>query len=63
MVTIQNLEVRFDVEGEGDEAAFARLYTKYMKLWRRQEADQEARRRRTERDRSLGGRQGAEGGR
>jgi hypothetical protein len=29
MVTINNLEVQFDVEGEGDDAAFARLFQKY----------------------------------
>jgi hypothetical protein len=62
MVTIQNLEVRFDVEGEGDEAAFVRLFAKYMKLWQRQEAEQATSRRRAERDRSLGGPRPAEGG-
>ena len=30
MVTISNLEVNFDVEGEGDEATFARLFEKYV---------------------------------
>lgn len=29
MVTINNLDVQFDVEGEGDDAAFARLFQKY----------------------------------
>jgi hypothetical protein len=35
MVTIHNLEVRLDVEGEGDEAAFVKLFEKYIKLWHR----------------------------
>jgi len=56
MVTIQNLEVRFDVEGEGDEAVFARLFSKYMRTWHRQQAEQEARHRSAERERSLGDR-------
>lgn len=29
MLTINNLDVQFDVEGEGDDAAFARLFQKY----------------------------------
>jgi hypothetical protein len=33
MITIQNLEVRFEVEGEGDEAVFARLFQKNMRRW------------------------------
>ena len=59
MVTIHNLEVRLDVEGEGDEAVFVRLFQKHMKRWRRLETEQAARRRMAERDRSLGDRGGA----
>ncbi|MBA4033264.1 MAG: hypothetical protein C0480_01475 [Bradyrhizobium sp.] len=33
MITIQNLEVRFEVEGEGDEAVFARMFQKNMRRW------------------------------
>jgi hypothetical protein len=33
MVTIHNLEVKLEVEGEGDEAAFVKLFEKYIKLW------------------------------
>jgi hypothetical protein len=33
MITIQNLEVRFEVEGEGDEAVFARMFQKSMRRW------------------------------
>ena len=33
MITIQNLEVRFEVEGEGDESVFARLFQKNMRRW------------------------------
>jgi len=33
MLTIHNLEVRFEVEGEGDEVVFARLFEKQMRRW------------------------------
>lgn len=55
-VTIQNLEVRFDVEGEGDEAVFARLFSKYIKQWSRQETEQRARQRMSDAERALGDR-------
>ncbi len=56
MVTIRNLEVRFDVEGDGDEAVFARMFQKYMRLYRRHEQEQQARRCASEQDRALGDR-------
>jgi hypothetical protein len=56
MVTINNLEVRFDVEGEGDEATFVRLFEKYIKQWARKQAEAEARERWNKRERSLGDR-------
>jgi hypothetical protein len=55
-MTIHNLEVRLEVEGEGDEAVFGRLFQKYMRLWSREEAEQRTRRRLAERERSLGDR-------
>ena len=56
MVTIHSVEVRFDVEGSGDEAVFARLFEKYMKTWRRLEVEQEQRRHMAECERRLGDR-------
>jgi hypothetical protein len=53
MVTIHNLEVSFDVEGESDEAVFARLFGKYIKRWSRLEAEMKARECRLEADRAL----------
>jgi len=46
MITIQNLEVRFEVEGEGDEAVFGRLFQKNMRRWQEfaRQAEQHARR-------------------
>jgi hypothetical protein len=33
MITIENLELRLDVEGSDDRATFARLFHEYMKAW------------------------------
>ena len=55
LVTIQNLEVSFQVDGDGDEAVFARLFEKYVKHWNRLECDAKARHSRVESERSLNG--------
>ena len=52
-VTIHNLEVSFQVEGEGDEAVFAKLFEKYVNRWSRLQAEAKARQARLECDRSL----------
>lgn len=57
MVTISNLEVKFDVEGEGDEATFARLFEKYVGQWNRKQEEAKDRERRGRDERSLGDRQ------
>jgi hypothetical protein len=56
MVTIQNLDVRFDVEGDGDEQTFARLFEAHIRRWHRQETERRARDRLSEAERSLGDR-------
>ncbi len=63
MVRIQHVDVRFDVEGEGDEAVFARLFEKHMKVWRRLEDEQQQRRRMAEEERTLGDAHGEGGAR
>lgn len=55
MVTIQNLEVQFDVEGEGDEAVFARLFELNMRRWLRARQMQEERERRMQSECSVDG--------
>jgi hypothetical protein len=55
MVTIQNLEVQFDVEGEGDEAVFARLFEQHMRRWQRAEQLQLERERRMRAESSVDG--------
>lgn len=53
--TIEHLEVRFDVEGEGDEAVFGRLFERHIRRWERAQAEARARHRLVERERSLSG--------
>jgi hypothetical protein len=56
MVTIQNLEVRFDVEGDDQEQLFMRLFNRAIAEWsRRQEVEQQVRRT-IDRNRDLGDR-------
>ena len=57
MVTVQNLEVRFDVEGEGDDASFARLFEKHIRQWGQRADEAKERERRGARERSVGDRE------
>ncbi len=57
MITINNLDMRMDVEGEGDEAVFSRLFEKHMARWSRLEAERKARQRLTDSERAVGNRQ------
>jgi hypothetical protein len=54
MVTIHNMEVRFDVEGERDEVVFARLFELHIRRWARDHHESQVRDRRSEQDRQLG---------
>ncbi|HMF56771.1 MAG TPA: hypothetical protein VK619_10545 [Pyrinomonadaceae bacterium] len=56
MVTITNLEVHFDVEGEGDQAVFAKMFEKHIRMWSRMEAEAKARKRLSDSERALGDR-------
>jgi hypothetical protein len=56
MITIQNLEVHLEVEGDGDEAAFIRMFDKQINRWSRLAAEQKMRQRQADGDRSLGDR-------
>jgi hypothetical protein len=55
MVTIENLEVRFDVEGESDEAVFARLFERHIRSWHADCEERKTRSKRLEAERSLAG--------
>lgn len=61
MFTIHNLEVRLDVEGQGDEAVFAKLFDKYIRKWNRAAEEAKARQRLTDEHRSLGDRPAGSG--
>jgi len=54
MLTIHNLEVRLDVEGEGDEAVFGKLFDKYIRRWSRAMQEAKVRQRAADAQRSLG---------
>jgi hypothetical protein len=54
MVTIQSMEVRFEVEGDGDEQVFTRLFERHIRGWATQEHTRKLREKRTKAERSLG---------
>lgn len=56
MVTIHNLEVRFEVEGGEEEAAFVRFFEKYIKQWVSKQEAARNRERLSARERSMGDR-------
>ncbi len=62
MVTIHNLEVTFDVEGERQEKVFTELFQKHIREWSRMEEQNRAQRRLADAERSLGDRETAEEG-
>jgi hypothetical protein len=53
MITIQNLEVKFEVEGD-DKQRFAALFTEFIHRWAAEVEVQRQRDHRSARDRSLG---------
>lgn len=55
-VTIQHLEVRFDVEAGEEEASFVRLFQKYITAFARLQREQEEANEASEQDRALGDR-------
>lgn len=54
MITIEHLEVQFDVAGDDDEAVFARYFSRYINQWSRAEQQQQELRDRLRRDQCLG---------
>jgi hypothetical protein len=55
-VTIQHLEVRFDVEAGEEEASFVRLFQKYIRAFSRLQREQDETAEAAELDRALGDR-------
>jgi hypothetical protein len=56
VTTIQNLEVRFDVEGESDAEVFARMFNTHIRRWQSEDCDRRTREKQSARDRALGDR-------
>jgi len=61
MLTIHNLEVRLEVEGDGDEAVFVKFFDKYIRRWSRAVEQAKATQKLTDEHRSLGDRSTGEG--
>jgi hypothetical protein len=53
-VTIQHLEIRFDVEGGEEEAAFLKLFLRYQDTYARLQRERLEAEEASERDRALG---------
>lgn len=56
MVTIQNLEVQFDVQGTDDEKMLKQMFNQCIEEWSRQRDDQRRQRKAMHTDRQLGDR-------
>ena len=54
MVTIENLEVQFDVSGDGDEKVFADYFTRYINEWSQAQEQEQSLQQRLHRDQMLG---------
>jgi len=56
MVTIERLEIQFDVEGGEEEEMFRRLFNRSMQEWQQRESEERRIRRMIAHDRGLGDR-------
>jgi len=54
MVTIENLEVQFDVAGDDDEKVFARYFARYIEAWSQSREQERMLQRRLRQDQMLG---------
>ncbi|NHZ89636.1 hypothetical protein F2P45_11515 [Massilia sp. CCM 8733] len=54
MITIEHLEVQFDVAGDDDEAVFARYFSRYINQWARADQQQKELKERLRKDQQLG---------
>ena len=59
MLTIQNLEIHFDVEGD-DDAVFTRMFAEHSRRWTRMQDAERCRLRQLERERSIDDADGGE---
>lgn len=54
MITIENLEVQFDVSGDGDEQVFARYFARFINTWAQEQEQKQMLQQRLRRDQMLG---------
>jgi hypothetical protein len=54
MMTVHDLQVRFDVAGDEDAAVFGRMFADHIRQWSQAQEQERCRRREMERERSLG---------
>lgn len=54
MVTIENLEVQFDITDDGDEKVFARYFSRFINEWAQHQEQDQMLQRRLRRDQMLG---------
>jgi hypothetical protein len=54
MITIEHLEVQFDVAGDGDEQVFARYFSRYINQWSRQDRQELELKQRLRNDQQVG---------
>jgi hypothetical protein len=54
MVTIEHLDVQFDVVDDGDERVFAEYFARYIKQWQQAHQQEQMLQRRLRRDHMLG---------
>jgi hypothetical protein len=54
MLTINNLEVRFDVDAADDDDAFGRLFAEHIRRWSRGHEQERSRLRDVARERAVG---------
>ena len=54
MVTIEHLEVQFDITGDGDEAVFAKYFARYIEQWSEAHDQEQMLQRRLRQDQLLG---------
>jgi len=56
MITIEHLDVQFDVEGDSDEKRFAELFNRYIQSWSRMQSEEQKLQRMLNSNRMLGDR-------
>lgn len=54
MITIEHLEVQFDVEGDDDEKVFAQYFTRFINEWSQAQEQEQRLRQRLRQDQMLG---------